>query len=188
MPFDIDRDGDQDILIGSLLGGVSIAENRAGQEPGDLPFRHRKIVFTPGGPVAADWKSFASGFHLAPEDVDGDGRTDLTLAFDAQWRGGGEVQTFGWARQPENFEQPWALHPIGALRPDAALSMAYADVDGDGDRDMISGAYSGLNILRGGLTPAPRDRDGPEVTADQSVGRIAWFERPADPRATWTRP
>ena len=46
------------------------------------------------------------------------------------------------------------------------MSVRLADIDGDGDPDIFSGAYS-----RG-----PRDRDGPLVTVNDPLGRIVWFE------------
>ena len=68
------------------------------------------------------------------------------------------------------------MRPIGRLTPDNLVGFAFADIDGDGDLDAMSGAYS-----RSG-----RAEDG-EVEADTPLGRLAWFENPGDIDGEWTR-
>ena len=54
---------------------------------------------------------------------------------------------------------------------------AVVDINGDGNPDVISGGYSG----------PPRDRDGDDVTASHRLGRMAWFEHPGEAPGTWMR-
>ena len=51
-----------------------------------------------------------------------------------------------------------------------------ADIDGDGDVDVMAGSYS-----RG-----PREGDG-DVDKDDPLGRIGWFENPGDATLKWQR-
>ncbi|MDE2783106.1 MAG: hypothetical protein OXK77_09130 [Gemmatimonadota bacterium] len=60
--------------------------------------------------------------------------------------------------------------------PDQLVGLAVADIDGDGDADVLTGGYS-----RG-----PRDADG-GVTASDPLGRLAWFENTGSSGVTWTR-
>ncbi|MEZ5393310.1 MAG: hypothetical protein R2724_10655 [Bryobacterales bacterium] len=82
-----------------------------------------------------------------------------------------------WLEQPDDFAKPWKLRRIGTHDPDALTGLNFADIDGDGDQDIVTGGYS----------QAPRDHDGDEVTRDGHLGRLAWFANPGDPTAAWTR-
>ena len=77
---------------------------------------------------------------------------------------------------PRTDTRSWRLRPIGRLTPDNLVGFAFADIDGDGDLDAMSGAYS-----RSG-----RAEDG-EVEHDTPLGRLAWFENPGDIDGEWTR-
>ena len=70
----------------------------------------------------------------------------------------------------------WREHPIGDFIPDLMVGVAAADIDGDGDLDIISGGYS-----RG-----PRGEEGVLQITDP-MGRIGWFQNPGVVGATWTR-
>jgi hypothetical protein len=78
-------------------------------------------------------------------------------------------------------------HRIGDILPDTVIGIELADLDGDGDLDVVTGGYSGLNILRGGYTDATREEDHPLVTPASTAGRIAWFANPGDPSGEWIR-
>jgi hypothetical protein len=54
--------------------------------------------------------------------------------------------------------------------------MEVADIDNDGDMDLMAGSYS-----RG-----PRTGDG-DVDKDDALGRLGWFENPGDAKSDWTR-
>ena len=63
------------------------------------------------------------------------------------------------------------------MAPDEATGFVSADINQDGDLDLMAGSYS-----RG-----PRDQDGAEVTPHDRLGRLAWFENPGDATQGWVR-
>ncbi len=123
---------------------------------------------TPRLPNAPRAGALLNGFNMEFVDLSGDGRLDLaTVEF------GGVLV---WLEQPADPAGTWQLRPIGRLTPDNLVGFAFADIDGDGDLDAMSGAYS-----RSG-----RAEDG-EVEADTPLGRLAWFENPGNIDGEWTR-
>lgn len=161
-PVDLDADGDQDIVAGSR-GEARILwlENLGG-----FAFRTHPIV-AHGKPADAG----LTGFNMDYADLNGDGLLDIVST---AWNG-----YLLWLAGPENAMDDWQTHVIGSFNPDQLVSVRLADIDGDGDLDAFAGAYS-----RG-----PRDHDGPQVSRQDPVGRIAWFENPgiANVESTWTR-
>jgi FG-GAP-like repeat len=109
-----------------------------------------------------------TGFNLDFGDLNADGRLDIVLT-EASSR-------IVWLEQPTNPSLPWVLHAIGTVGPDSSTGFALADINGDGTDDLIVGGYS-----RGA-----RDADG-AVTVDDSLGRLAWFERRSGPAEVWVR-
>lgn len=159
-PVDIDGDGDLDI-IGGVRVGPSIVLFR---NDGAGGFEHLPIAST-GAPTG--------GFNMAFADLNGDGRTDIVSATDAN---GGFYNGVAWFEQPADLSQPWTHHAIGDFGPDWMIGIELGDIDGDGDMDVISGAYS-----RG-----PRDHDE-ALPLDTPMGRMGWFENPGDAGAAWAR-
>jgi hypothetical protein len=187
MPVDIDGDGDMDVITGSQAEGrLFLVENLLDRRVGVLEFRTHELSWSFGGDSPAGWEGRASAFNADFADLDRDGRLDIALALAESWGDTGVVG-WGWLRQPKALSDPWTYHRIGDQVPDTTTGLALADIDGDGDLDLMSGSYSGLDIIRGGFSGDPRDRDGERVTASSSVGRIAWFENPGDPAAGWVR-
>lgn len=159
-PVDIDQDGDMDII-----GGV-----RTGP---------RIVLFRNDGAGAFEEMSIApsegafGGFNFAFADMNQDGRTDIISATT-----GPVVFTDGlaWLEQPADLTQPWITHRIGDFGPDWMIGIELADIDGDGDTDVISGGYS-----RGA-----RDQDE-DAPLDSPMGRLGWFENPGDAAGAWMR-
>ena len=155
-PVDLDGDGDLDIVIGSRgENRLAFYENLG---PGKLEFREHAIGINGAA---------MGGFNLEYVDLSLDGRLDIVGASN-----GG----IGWIEQPENIDDAWNAYPIGTFLPDSVTGMEYADIDQDGDMDIIVGSYS-----RG-----PRTGDG-DVDANDALGRIGWFENPGDATSRWTR-
>ena len=164
-PVDLDGDGDLDIFAGSRgETRVSWFENVT-QKGGEIAFVEHPIVLQ----TAAGEARGATGFHVEFADLDGDGRIDVLLA-----TGQGRLS---WAAQPAAVDGVWIVHDIGSFAPDDMTGFLPADIDGDGDLDVIAGSYS-----RG-----PRDEDGKDVTAENPLGRIGWFQNPGDAAGEWKR-
>jgi len=78
----------------------------------------------------AGWGAYTHGLGVA--DVDGDGRSDLLLS--EGW----------WAQPPAATSTPWASHPATFWAQDdpsesyGGAQMFTDDVDGDGDRDVVT--------------------------------------------------
>jgi hypothetical protein len=152
-PMDLDGDGDLDVIIGSR-GENRLAwfENRSA--PGKLSFVEHDIGIVGGT---------ASGFNLEYADLNNDGRLDIIGAIGTE----SLTSALGWLEQPEQRDSAWIHHPIGSLVPDAITGILMTDIDNDGDSDVFVGSYSS----------GPREGDG-EVTAEDALGRLAWFENP----------
>lgn len=159
-PVDLDDDGDLDVVAGSR------GERRVlwFENLGGLRFREHPITIDdPPADLAI------TGFNMDYADLDGDGRRDIVST---AWPG-----SIVLLHRPQQPDQLWRWSLIGNAPPDQLVSVRLGDVDGDGDLDVFTGAYSG----------GPRDRDGPLVTAEDLLGRIAWFENPGSGETPWRR-
>ncbi len=124
---------------------------------GGLGFQEQPIVLDEGR---------AGGFNLDFVDMNDDQRLDIV----ASSRGG-----LAWLEQPEALSEAWINHSIGSFWPDSMTGFKLADINGDGRVDVMAGSYS-----RG-----PRDHD--EAAIEGRLGRLGWFEQPADPVSPWQR-
>lgn len=156
-PVDLDLDGDLDIVIGTRGENRLAFFENIGSD-GEIQFREHAIGIN---------GARAAGFNLEYADLSGDGRLDIIGA-----AGGG----LSWLEQPADIDDAWNAHFIGSFAPDSMTGMEIADIDGDGDTDIIAGSYS-----RG-----PREGDG-DVDENDPLGRIGWFENPGDAKNAWTR-
>ena len=165
-PVDLDGDGDLDVLGGSR-GEARLFwfENMGG---GEIEFVEHAIKIE-GSSVPGEEAQGITGFNFEFMELSGDGRLDIVVA---------ERRTeLVWLEQPADFSEAWKLHRIGGMAPDTATGFIAADINQDGRRDLMVGSYSS----------GPRDRDGDNVTARDRLGRLAWFEQPADAAEVWAR-
>jgi hypothetical protein len=121
-PFDVDLDGDLDLLVAKMgmifpnndkIGAVVLMENR-----GEKQFKNRTLV-----------EQIARVTDVQAGDFDGDGDNDLAVA------------QFGYddgeIRWMEN-KGGWQFESHILLRLSGAIHVPVADIDGDGDLDIIA--------------------------------------------------
>ncbi len=144
---DIDGDGDVDAFIGSKNGDVIFARNEG---TATEPFFSNTTQTNPFGIVSADGDSA----NPALEDLDNDGDYDLIIGdkdgnfLYQQNNGSAAVPAFGVVQ----------VNPFGMGNVGLGASPAFADMDNDGDLDLISG-NSDSDILfarNAGTIDAPR--------------------------------
>ncbi|MFT5578095.1 MAG: hypothetical protein ACI9WS_000847 [Paraglaciecola psychrophila] len=155
-PIDLDGDGDEDLLVGSRGEDRLILFNNISDT--ELRFAEQAITID-GGTMG--------GFNLAYADLNGDGRLDII---------GASNRGLAWIAQPLTLDKPWLLHTIGDFTPDNIVGLTVADIDGDGDSDIIAGSYS----------LGPRTGDG-DVDSNDALGRLGWFQNPGVGEKTWAR-
>ena len=166
-PVDLDQDGDLDILGGSR-GEARIFwfENLGG---GSIQFKEHPIEVSGRHEGQQAGGKHLTGMNVVFHDLNFDGRLDIILQE--------TPTTVIWLEQPDDFVKPWRIHLVGDIAPDSSTGLALADINGDGRPDLITGGYS----------EDPRDRDGEKISAPSRTGRLAWFEQPADPLEPWPR-
>lgn len=189
LPFDVDGDGDLDILAAKRVRQkLILIENKGTNSEGGIAHRSLPIAISPGFSVAGNWQALANAFQAETADLNADGRTDIVLnVVERSSSFTRLVAGLGWLEQPSDLGKPWVFHRIGNTLPDWVIGIHLADIDSDGDLDVVTGGYSGLNILAGTYSGASREFDEPGVDATSSVGRLAWFENPGDPTLSWSR-
>ena len=158
-PVDVDGDGDLDVVAGSRGEARLILFENLSEPGGRLRFRERA--------VAIDGAS-AGGFNLDYADFNRDGRLDIV---------GATSKGLAWLEQPPSLDGVWRVHVVGSFHPDSMTGIAVADIDGDGDPDILGGSYS----------LGRRDADDPAIDRDDALGRIGWFENPGAVDGVWLR-
>ena len=154
----VDIDGDGDMDI--IVG--SNGENRIilfeNTDPKNLVFEEHAIGV---------YGSETNGFNMEFVDLNGDGRLDII---------GAAGRTLSWFEQPADIDHAWISRSVGSFAPDSMTGFEIDDINDDGLIDIIAGSYS-----RG-----PRTGDG-DVTEEDALGRIGWFENPGDLERAWIR-
>lgn len=189
LPVDIDGDGDIDVIAAKRVRQqIVIIENQGVGDQGGLRKAAKPVRIIPGFDAPTGWRGLSNAFHADTADINSDGRLDLLvnvleLADDPSFRHAG----LGWLEQGESLDDPWVFRRIGNTLPDWVIGIHVTDIDDDGDPDVVTGGYSGINIIEGAYSGASRDFDDPSVTSASSVGRISWFENPGNVDEPWLR-
>jgi gliding motility-associated-like protein len=187
---DMDGDGDMDILSASQIDDtIAWYENDGNANP----------TFT-----AVDVATSADGaFSVFAADMDGDGDMDIVSAsfYD---------DTIAWYENDGNANPTWTAADV-ATSADGARSVFAADMDGDGDMDILSASQIDKTIAwyenDGNANPtwtaadvatsadgafsvfaADMDGDGDMdiVSASYDDDTIAWYENDGNANPTWT--
>lgn len=181
---DIDGDGDVDVFGGSRgESKLVLFENLGNDRKWEEKWKEHSVVSgkikfpTPasldiGGTkvkVSSDWG--CSGFMMDFADLDSDGRMEVLV----DTKHGSPVF---WMKVPKAFGAEWERFYIGHIAPDQATGVKWADINGDGRLDVITGGYS-----------YTQRRSDPKSIAKPGApcGRLAWFEQGADPKEPWKR-
>lgn len=134
---------------------------------GKLAFTEHPIAIAAPG---LDEPPTVNAFNMDFADLNGDGRLDIATFDTTRLVGEHPV----WLEQPAKPGEPWRLHRIGDYAPDRLVGLVLADIDGDGDEDLMTGGYSGASA-----GPSSRLEDG-VAEATSALGRLAWFENTGD--------
>ena len=163
-PFDLDDDGDLDVVAGSRMEQRIFWFENVTTDGGPIAFEEHRIDIAP--------EAVVTGFNMDYADLSGDGLIDIVVLDNQR----GVV----WLEQPAGGAasgEPWRTHEIGGLLPDRLVGFVLTDINGNGRLDLFSGAYSG----------DPRDHDLEDPPPDHRAGRLSWFEQGEDPAGAWIR-
>lgn len=127
---DLDGDGDLDISAGEKSGTIHYFENMGSREK--PIFLERTAEFNPFFGIDAEFRS-----RPALVDLDGDG--DLDMAVGTGWGLVRYFENIGNSTLADFVERSGAANPFAALGNDVGNSPDLADLDGDGDLDMVAG-------------------------------------------------
>ncbi|HPA96880.1 MAG: VCBS repeat-containing protein [Thermoanaerobaculia bacterium] len=203
---DLDRDGDGDVVIGQMWN-IPLGTPPYPAEDAEILWA-RNPKFGGGG-----WQIFGISYlssagvrRIALADLDDDG--DLDIAATTVDTGGGADAVYWFANDGTPSDGGWDTHAVSVVGElTEPWGLAAADVDGDGDLDLVAADRSDdevrwyesdgvpsdhwtvhlIGTLDGAISVAAGDidRDGRVDVAATSVSadRVYWYERGG---TTWT--
>ena len=127
---DLDGDGDLDLVVGEWDGILNYYENTGTRSQPD---------FTERTGAANPLAGIDVGDYRTPTftDLDGDGDLDLIVG---EWNGTLDYyENTGTRSQPDFTERTGAANPFAGIDKDYAIFPAFADLDDDGDLDLVVG-------------------------------------------------
>ena len=123
---DLDGDGDLDLIVGESSGALNYYRNDGGSSAPDFQL------------VSDEFQDIDVGRRSVPTLVDLDGDGDLDLAVGSEISGLRLFLNEGTRREPVFVE----TEPFGPEVP-AFTTPVFADIDGDGDHDLVTGGNGG---------------------------------------------
>jgi hypothetical protein len=167
-PVDLDGDGDLDVVAGSVAERRMMWFENVGRD-GAFDFREHAVVLVPAAAGAEPVSVHA--FNMAFVDLSGDGRLDIVTLDTPPLIG----KRLLWLEQPASADAPWRYRQIDSYAPDSVVGIEVADIDGDGDTDIMTGGYS------------LGSRTSDEPTPNGSLGRLAWYQNDGGAEPSWMR-
>jgi hypothetical protein len=184
---DLDRDGDLDVLSASRLdGAIAWTEN---ESPGDGSSWTLHTIVTVGAIATIDTEAW----NVTGADLDGDGDLDAVVSLYRD-------DVLVWFENGLPASSSWTLHTL-ATGFDGVWYVTSADVDGDGDADVVAGrrtttdefawfendgsggGWTEVSIRSGGsdsrqIEAADVDSDGDLdfFSSDASLAAVEWHE------------
>ncbi len=180
--FDLDGDGDLDLLLGDHRSGRVYSRTNEGDASKPSFATKNQLVLAAGEPI--DVPGTVATMRLV--DWNGDGRLDLACsgmgdAYSGKTGAGVHVYPNVGTGKAAAFGAPITLlapavsgNDTEPTRPVGGLYVDFGDCDGDGDLDMLAGGYSFWS------PPAPK-------LTDAQVARRAELEAQLDKIATQSR-
>lgn len=133
---DLDGDGDMDAVVGSYNGTLSVFENNGAG------------VFTELTGAANPFNGVDVGGYSAPTFVDLDGDGDMDAVVGERY---GTLRSFANDGAGGFTELTGAANPFNGISIGFRSSPSFVDLDGDGDLDVVVGAFDGkLFVLDNG--------------------------------------
>ncbi|MCE9636884.1 MAG: CRTAC1 family protein [Planctomycetes bacterium] len=190
--LDYDHDGDLDLFAGQYVDlddvemtGMAHAAQGDGVFPGPGAYKTKlaKLYRNRGDGTFEDLTQEAGlrkpgkAMGVSATDVDGDGWTDVVQANDA-------MQNFVWRNKGDGtFVDVGATSGLAFGRDAedrASMGVTFADIDGDGRRDVLIPDTRGGAVYQG-RDPWFSDRSAEWGLAGMSLGRVGWCDVAFDP-------
>ncbi len=136
---DIDGDGDLDLVVGERDGNLNYYKNTGSAT---------NPIYSLQSGTDNPLNSFDVGYRSTPSfaDIDGDG--DLDLVVGELYGNLNYYKNTGSATNPLYSEQSGTANPFNGFIVGISSTPSFADIDGDGDLDLVVGEYDGtLNYV-----------------------------------------
>lgn len=136
--FDVDNDNDLDVFVSDGDGNILYFTNTGSSESPEFEGDSLNNLLSD---IQAEGRT-----KLAFHDVSGDGLIDLVLSQDADQPQLRYFENTGKLGAPEFVERTGPLNPFDGITGSTSLVPAFADIDNDGDMDLIVGTMQEVRL------------------------------------------